>query len=209
MAELVGRFEAFLQPRAEAQKRDRAALAQHPAAADLEHFAALRQSEAGALAARIAYCRRPVVDRRRRRHHVHQLDLVGRRHQHEAGQAAEIGQIERAGMGRAVGAHEAGAVEDEAYGQALDSHVMHDLVIGPLQEGRIDRRKRLEALRRQTRREGHPMLLGDADIEAALREALGEFVEPRPRRHRRGQRDDALVIGFRLGNQRLAANTAV
>ena len=60
---------------------------------------------------------------------------------HEAGQAAEIGDVERAGMGRAVGADKAGAVHGEAHRQALDRDVVHDLVVGALQEGRIDRRR--------------------------------------------------------------------
>ena len=55
--------------------------------------------------------------------------------------------------------------------------------------------------------EGHGVLLGDADIEAALGEHLGEAVEPRARRHRRGDGDD-LVVGARLLDQRLA-NTLV
>ena len=47
---------------------------------------------------------------------------------------------------------------------------MHHLIIGALQEGRIDRGERLEAFRRQARGEGDAVLLGDADIEAARRE---------------------------------------
>jgi hypothetical protein len=41
-------------------------------------------------------------------------------------------------MGWAVGADKAGAVDREAHRQALDRHVMHDLVIGALQEGGIE-----------------------------------------------------------------------
>ena len=85
---------------------------------------------------------------------------------HEAGQAAEIGEVERAGMGRAVSADEAGAVDREAHRQLLDRHVMHDLIVGALQEGRIDRRERLHALGGEAGGKGHGMLLGDADIEA-------------------------------------------
>ena len=80
---------------------------------------------------------------------MHQFGLVGRRHQHETGQAAEIGDIEGAGMGRAVGADQAGAVHGEAHRQALDGDVMDDLVVGALQEGRIDRGERLEAFGRK------------------------------------------------------------
>jgi hypothetical protein len=50
---------------------------------------------------------------------VHQFGLVGGRHEHEARQAAEIGVVERAGMGRAVGADQAGAVDREAHRQPL------------------------------------------------------------------------------------------
>ena len=95
-----------------------------------------------------------------------ELGLVGRRHDHEARQAAEIGDVERAGMRRAVGADQAGAVDGEAHRQALDRDVVHDLVVGALQEGRVDRGERLEAFGREAGGEGHRVLLGDADIEA-------------------------------------------
>ena len=50
-------------------------------------------------------------------------------------------------MGRPVGTDEAGAVDREADRQFLDRHVMDDLVVGALQEGRIDRDERLVTLR--------------------------------------------------------------
>jgi len=50
-------------------------------------------------------------------------------------QAAEISVIERAGMGRAVGADETGAVDRKADRQALNGHVVDDLVVSALQEG--------------------------------------------------------------------------
>src|SRR5438067_1658437 len=83
----------------------------------------------------------------------------------------------RAGLRRAVGTDQAGTVDGEAYRQALDGHVVHHLIVGALQEGRVDRGERLEAFRGKPRREGHAMLLGDADVEATLRKALGELVE--------------------------------
>ena len=49
---------------------------------------------------------------------------------------------------------------------------MDDLVVGTLQEGRVDRHDRLAALQRQAGREQHRLLLGDADIEVAV----GQFV---------------------------------
>jgi hypothetical protein len=94
-------------------------------------------------------------------------------------------------MGRAVGADQPGAVDREAHRQRLDRDVVHHLVVGALQEGRIDRAERLHALGRQAGGEGHRVLLGDADIEAAVGEFLAEQVEPGARRHRRGDGDDA------------------
>ena len=85
---------------------------------------------------------------------------------------------------------------------------MHDLVVGALQEGRIDGAERLDAFGRQSRGEGDAMLLGDADIEGALGEALGEHVEARARRHGGGDRDDALVL-LRLLRSSALPNTLV
>ena len=70
----------------------------------------------------------------------------------------------------AVGADQPGAVDGEAHRQALDRDVVHDLVVGALQEGRIDRAERLQALGGQAGGEGHGVLLGDADVEACARE---------------------------------------
>ena len=113
------------------------------------------------------------------------------------GQAAEIGVVERAGMGGAVGADQAGAVDREAHRQALDRHVMDDLVVAALQEGRVDRAERLVAFGGETGGERHGMLLGDADVEGALGERLVEDVDAGARRHCRGDADDLVVLlGF-------------
>ena len=100
-------------------------------------------------------------------------------------------------MGGAVGADQAGAVDGETHRQALDRHVMDDLVIAALQEGRIDRAERLVAFGRKAGGEGHRMLLGDADVEGAVGEGLVEDVDAGARRHRRGDADDLVVLlGF-------------
>src|SRR6516164_913428 len=96
-------------------------------------------------------------------------------------------------MSRAVGADQSSAVEGETDRQALDRHVMDHLVIGALKEGGIDGAEGLVALRRQAGGEGDRMLLGDSDIEAALRKLLGEEVETRARRHGGRYGDDLLV----------------
>ena len=116
---------------------------------------------------------------------------------HHAGDGAEIGGVVVAGMGRAVGADIAGAVDGEAHRQVLHGDVVDHLVVGALQEGRVDRAERLQPLGGEAGREGHGVLLGDADVEDAGREDLGELVEAGARGHRGGHRDDAVVVlGF-------------
>ncbi len=111
-------------------------------------------------------------------------------------------------MGRAVGADEPGAVEGEAHGQVLDRHVMHDLVVAALQEGRIDGAEGLVPFRREAGGEGHRMLLGDADIEGAPGESLLEQVEAGARRHGGGDGDDPVVV-FGLLDQGLAEHLGI
>ena len=146
--------------------------------------------------------------RRGRRHHMHELDLVGRGHHHHARQAGEIGDVERARMGRAIGADQPRPVDGEAHRQVLDGDVVHHLVVGALQEGRIDGGERLEAFGGEPGGEGHRVLLGDADVEAALGEDLGEPVEPGAGRHGRGDGDD-LVVGARLLDQGIGEHLGV
>ena len=110
-----------------------------------------------------------------------QLGLVRGGHHHEVRQAAEVGEIEAARMGRAIGADKAGTVHREAHRQVLDRHVMHDLVVGALQEGRIDQRRTALALGRQAGGEGHGVLFGDADVEQCARgNALPNTSRPVP-----------------------------
>ena len=125
--------------------------------------------------------------------HVDELGLVGRRHHRHVRQAGEIGDVESAGMGRAVGADQPGAVDGEAHRQLLDRHVVHDLVVAALQEGRIDRAERLVAFGRQAGGEGHRVLLGDADVESAVGKARFEQVEPGAGGHGGGDGDDLVV----------------
>ncbi len=77
-------------------------------------------------------------------------------------------------MRRPVGADEAGAVDGEAHRQPLDGDVVHDLIVGALQERRIDGGERLQALGGETGGERHRVLLGDADVEGALGKLLAE-----------------------------------
>ena len=132
----------------ERQQRHRRALANDAAAADLERDAALRHLDADAFATRVTQRGGALVIGRLRRNHVDEIGLIGGGHDHEFRQAAEIGEIERARMRRAVSADETGAVHRKAHRQLLDRDVVHDLVVGALQEGRVDRNEGLVALGR-------------------------------------------------------------
>ena len=78
-----------------------------------------------------------------------------------------------------VSADQARPVDGEAHRQLLDGHVVHHLVVAALQEGRIDRSERLHPVGRQPGGEGHRVLLGNSDVEAARGELLGEEVQSR------------------------------
>ena len=121
------------------------------ALADRQRLPALRQLDADAVAARIAQRDRAAVVRGGGRDHVHEFGLVGGRHHRHVRQAGEVGDVEGAGMRRAVGADQPGAVDREADRQVLDRDVVHDLVVGALQEGRVDGAERLACLRSRGR----------------------------------------------------------
>src|SRR5690606_12734982 len=106
----------------------------------------------------------------------------------------EIGRVESAAMGRPVCAHEPGSVDGEAYGELLDRDVMDHLVVGALQESRIDGRKWPVALCREPCGKGDRMLLGDADVEGTVRKRLAEQVEAGARGHGSGDGDNLIVL---------------
>ena len=64
------------------------------------------------------------------------------------------------------------------------------LVEGAREERRVDRDDRLEAAHGHARRRGDGVLLGDADVEEPVGEALLEAEQPGGPGHRGGDRDD-------------------
>ena len=112
--------------------------------------------------------------RERRVQHVAQQRLVARGHQRHVRQAAQVRDVEGAVVRRAVVADEAGAVHREDDGELLQADVVDDLVERALQERRVDRADRLDALERQAGGEQDRLLLGDADVEVVVGLAASE-----------------------------------
>ncbi len=125
--------------------------------------------------------------------HVHEHRLVARGHQDDVRQAAQVGDVERTVVGGAVVADQAGAVHREDDVELLQADVVDDLVVGALQERRVDRGHRLAALQRETGREQDRLLLGDADVVIAVGQLALEDVQAGARVHRGGDPDHALV----------------
>ena len=85
-------------------------------------------------------------------------------------------------MRRAVVADEPGAVHANTTFELLQADVVDDLVVGALQEGRVDRATGLHALEREPGREQHRVLLGDADVVVLVGQLGGQLRQARSRR---------------------------
>src|SRR5690606_5144676 len=111
-------------------------------------------------------------------------------------------------MGAAIGSNQSSPVNRKAHRQVLDRDIMHNLIIGALQECRIYSRERTHPLRRESCGKGHAMLFGDPDIKCAIRMGLRKFVYAGARWHSSGNRTDARISVGQLG-ERFAKNILV
>ena len=93
-----------------------------------------------------------------------------------------------------VPAYEARTIEAEDDGVLLQSHVVDDLVVSPLEESRVDREDRFQSLEAETGGECRPVLLGDADVIVAVRKAPLETRETGAVRHGCGDRVDSGIV---------------
>ena len=131
-----------------------------------------------------------------------QLLLVARRRQDEVGQLAQRREREHALVARAVLAHEAGPVDADDDRHVVLADVVDDLVEGALQEGRVERHEGPLAGDGQPGGQGHGVLLGDADVEDALRVALAEGGHAGAGGHAGRDGHDAVVLGRRCARAR-------
>lgn len=82
----------------------------------------------------------------------------------------------------AVSPHDARTVDSKQHRQLLDGNVMDHLIVGALQEGRVNRYHRLVAANRRARCEGYRVLLGNGDVEILVRVFLENSTMPEPSR---------------------------
>ena len=96
-------------------------------------------------------------------------------------------------MGPPVVADDPTAVHREHHGEILHGDVVHDLIEASLQERRIHRDDRHDALGREPGREGHRVLLADTHVEKPIGKLLKKRQQTGAARHRGGDRNRALV----------------
>ena len=107
-----------------------------------------------------------------------------------AGHDAQQRQIPHAVVAGAVGAGDARAIEHQRHGLTQQRGIHQRLVEGAVEESRVDRDHRVQPAEREPGRRRERVLLGDADVEGPLGEALGEGVEPGGPGHRGGDGND-------------------
>ena len=124
------------------------------------------------------------------------------------GDLGEQREVVEAVVARAVVTGDAGAVDAEDHRQPVQADVVDELVPRRDQERGVDRDDGTQPAHRHARGGGDRVLLGDADVEATIGEALGEAEQAGGARHPRGDRDD---LGVLLGefDQRLRERDGV
>ena len=164
------RLQCGVQQAAKSQNRHTGAGTANFAFAKWQGFQSWLDHDPGAGAARVAHGHRMLL-RKCRAEQLPALVFISRAGHADIGNATQVGDVVRTGVGGAIGPHQAGPVQSKHHGQVLDSHVMNQLVVGPLQEGGVNRHHWFEPLAGQPSGESDGMLLGNADIKIALRKA--------------------------------------
>ena len=188
----IGDHQEALHDRSKSHQQQILASTQDLAAPDLERLP-LAVRQVLARVARVVDAHRSWI-RQRGDHHVAQLLLILGRANRQVRKAALSGEREHALVAGAVLTDEPRPVDGEEHRQVVLAHVMDELVEGALAEGRVQGHHRPPPGERQPRSHGQAVLLGDADVEEAAREALGESRQASPGGHASGDGADALVL---------------
>ena len=89
--------------------------------------------------------------------------------------------------------HQPGPVDGEDHRQVLQAYLLDDLIVSPLQKGRVDGHQGPEPVKSKAGRHGHGMLLRDSHVEEAPGIEFLEAVEPGTQRHGRRDGDEPPV----------------
>ena len=122
------------------------------------------------VALREAHDGRPVVDGDRLAELFAQTGRVARRGDPDAGDDLQDREIPHAVVARAVGAGDAGPVEHEGDARAVQGDIHQHLVERAVDEGRVQGDDGMQSAEGETGGAGDRVLLGDADVEDAIRD---------------------------------------
>ncbi len=88
---------------------------------------------------------------------------------------------------------DASTVEAKNDGQAMECHVVHDLIPGPIEECGVDGNDRAKAAHRHSSRTGDRMLFGDTDVEEPIGKPFLKRDQTRGSGHCSGDCDETRV----------------
>ena len=144
-------------------------------------------------ASRIPYRHRS-VERLGEGQHLPQVLRRARGADLHIGDRPQVSEIEQSMVGSTVIAYDPGAVDAEDHMQVLQCYIMHDIVVRPLEEGRVDIAIGQHARFRQSGAESDGVPFGDTDVEDAVRQLFLHDAHGAPGGHSRGDADDLLVL---------------
>ena len=126
--------------------------------------------------------------------HIAQFYLIAWGYNFYIRDTAQVSYIEHSLMSRSILPYQTCSIDTENHLKLLQSYIMNELVVPPLQESRINHQERQQALSSQTSSKGHGMLFGYAHIESAGRELLLHIVKGTTSNHSRSDPHYRLVL---------------
>ena len=136
-------------------------------------------------------------------HQAAQLMLVHRRRDGEVGNGTKRSQVEGTVMGGSVLPYQSCTVETEHDVQATKRHIVDDMIVGTLSEGRVDVAERYQPLFGKSAGKGNGMTLCNSHVEGSLGHLVHHDGKAATRCHRRSDADNLVVLVRQL-QQRLA-----
>ena len=131
--------------------------------------------------------------------HVHKLILVFRRHVNQIWNTPQIGNVKESVVRRTVIPRKTSPIHTEHDRQVLKTHVVDNLVVCPLQEGRVDCAEGFKPFGCHSRRKKHRVLFRDTNVEISVQMFRLEPIKARTIRHRTRDRHDSGIVVCHFG----------